>query len=216
MNSGTRNRRIVGRLIIVGAGALLATGGWALASSQTNVIKACYAKHGGMLRLTTSCTKRERAISWSEVGPRGAPGAQGPHGPQGVQGQAGNTGPAGSYPTTLPSGETERGVFAGESDDAGNGAAHTYSPISFPIALASAPTVQVIQGPSSSQCSGTAAAPEAAAGYLCIYVRLASGTVSEFDPSTATSDAASKWGANLSVVSNNAAYLYGSWAVTAS
>jgi len=43
----------------------------------------------------TNCPKGTTAISWSQQGPAGPPGAQGPQGPVGVQGPKGDTGPAG-------------------------------------------------------------------------------------------------------------------------
>ncbi|MEA2211259.1 MAG: hypothetical protein QOF83_1207 [Solirubrobacteraceae bacterium] len=212
MNSRRRGRPFVGYLAVAAVVALSTTGGWAIASSGGGSIHACANKHTGALRLAGRCTKRERAVSWNAVGPRG-PG--GPQGLPGAPGQTRNTGPAGPYTTTLPSGQTERGVFAAESDDLGNSGAHTDAPISFPVALASAPSVQVVPGAPTTQCPGSTSAPTATAGYLCIYVFASGGTISEFDPATATANAASKWGVNLSVVSSQYAYAFGSWAVRA-
>ena len=76
-------------------------------------------------------------------------------------------------PQNLPSGRTLTGTFGmyghGEVD---NGLEAASESISFPIPLKSAPDVVVVQqGTASSppECPGTAAAPEAAPGWLCVY-----------------------------------------------
>jgi hypothetical protein len=75
-----------------------------------------------------------------------------------------------SSPGTLASGKTETGVYdvdfvAQTGDLSGNAA------ISFPFPLAVAPTVAwVTPGSPASQCPGSATTPQAAPGYLCIYV----------------------------------------------
>jgi len=147
---------------------------------------------------------------------KGKPGPTGPSGPSGSPGQTGAAGSTGAYPTVLAHGQTERGVFAGESDDAGNPSAHTYAAISFPIALASAPNATIIQvgGTPPAECPGSAANPQATAGNLCIYVKSSSGTATIFDPSE-PSRGAGPLGSNVSVVSSGVTWAYGSWAVTA-
>jgi hypothetical protein len=150
---------------------------------------------------------------------KGKPGPTGPAGPAGAAGLPGQTGPTGStgpYPVTLPHGQTERGVFAGESDDAGNPSAHTYAAISFPIALATVPAATIIQegGTPPPQCPGTVATPQAAAGNLCIYVSTSSGTATIFDPSE-PGRAVGPLGTSVSLISSSVSYVYGSWAVTA-
>jgi hypothetical protein len=189
--------------VALSALALTITGGgaYALASSAGGTITVCVGHRGGTLYKAKTCHRGDKRLSWNKQGPQGNPG---------------RPGTPGTYPTTLPSGQTERGVFSGESDDIGNAGAHTYATISFPIALAHAPSVQVhTSGTTTAQCPGTASNPEATAGYLCVYVQVASGTVDAFDPTTAASGSSSKWGATLSVIANQEAYLYGSWAVSA-
>lgn len=59
---------------------VLGAGGFAVAAApkpSTNVIRACVAKHSGLVRLRAagaSCRKGERPLSWNRVGPRGASG----------------------------------------------------------------------------------------------------------------------------------------------
>lgn len=74
---------------------------------EDNVIKACYKKVNGQLRLVKDfgeCHPSELPISWNQMGPPGPEGPQGPPGevgpmgptgPQGLQGVAGPQGPQG-------------------------------------------------------------------------------------------------------------------------
>jgi lamin tail-like protein/collagen triple helix repeat protein len=96
----------VGTAIAAGGHGQPPTGG------DETVIRAC-ANGYGWLRLvdsTSSCRRRERAVSWNVRGPagqRGVDGAQGPAGPAGPKGSPGPAGPSG------PSGA------AGEKGDPG-------------------------------------------------------------------------------------------------
>jgi len=78
---------MVALCVALGSGAFAAV---QAGPSQTGVIRACYEKKGGELRLLrgrAKCSKQERRLSFSKRGPRGAqgvkgdPGAQGPVGP---------------------------------------------------------------------------------------------------------------------------------------
>jgi hypothetical protein len=82
-------------------------------------------------------------------------------------GAAGTGGGGGGFPATLPSGSTETGTWAGPGTFG-----ITLAPISFPIQLsAPLPESKVhIVSESDSNCPGTAAEPQAAAGNLCVYV----------------------------------------------
>jgi hypothetical protein len=95
--------------------------------------------------------------------PAGPPGVTGPQGPQGDQGAAGTTGPAGPLLDTLPSGHTLRGSWA-----AGGTGASSFSSISFPYPLASAPTghVLAVGAGGTTNCPGSLSDPEARAGHL--------------------------------------------------
>jgi hypothetical protein len=168
-------------------------------------------KHKG-----TGVVVRCAATTVTCKGKPGPTGPAGPAGPAGLPGQPGATGSTGPYPATLPHGQTERGVFAGESDDAGNPSAHTYAAISFPIALATLPAATIIQegGTPPPECPGTVANPQAAAGNLCVYVSTSSGTAVIFDPSE-PGRPAGPLGTTVSMVSSSVSYVYGSWAVTA-
>jgi Collagen triple helix repeat (20 copies) len=110
---------------------------------------------------------REGPPSWQ--GPPGREGQQGKDGPAGREGPPGTAGP---IPSTLPSGKTLKGSFGG----AGAAVTETNNAveltISYPFPLAASPAAEVVQegGPPTENCPGTAAAPSAIAGHLCVYV----------------------------------------------
>lgn len=101
-------------------------------------------------------------------GDAGATGAAGPSGPAGVPGPIGpqgDSGPAGPLLTVLPAGATLRG----EVYDFGTDRRSAF--VSFPVPLATAPTVVsvAVGGPPTANCPGTAAEPSAKPGFLCLY-----------------------------------------------
>lgn len=68
----TSSRRLMGYLVAAAIGVLVGAGSYAVASAGTNAIHACADKRTGALRLAKSCTRHERAVSWSKTGPAGA------------------------------------------------------------------------------------------------------------------------------------------------
>lgn len=190
-------------------------------------------------------------------GPAGAPGAKGSDGAAGAAGPAGTTGVAGADGKpgkdgkegkegspwtaggTLPANATETGGFS--SGFFHTGAEKTTVAISFPIPLA-APldkehvhivTLEEIenQGPATQECEGTADAPQANPGNLCLYEGAARLPEEEEGEelkivSITTLNSFSEKGASTSganVVSNfsgfnepEAVQIIGSWAVTGS
>jgi hypothetical protein len=66
-------------LVGIVAGALLAGGGYALASTQSHVIRACVNSKTRSLIVPVSgkCTKGTTALDWNQDGPKGASGARG-------------------------------------------------------------------------------------------------------------------------------------------
>jgi hypothetical protein len=85
-------RRTVAHLAAGGlAGAVLATGGYALASSSSQ-IHSCVDKHTTVLHVQSRCGRGQNRLVWNQ---QGAPGKQGPRGATGSQGQQGQTGPQG-------------------------------------------------------------------------------------------------------------------------
>jgi hypothetical protein len=208
----------------------VALGGTSFAATQIpgpgGVIHSCYGKSNGSLRLVAAgrkCGRAERALAFNQLGRRGsqgAQGAQGSAGPQGATGPTGATGQTGApgnpaaYPSVLPSGRTEVGVYSVRSLAAAAGAAFA-SPISFPIPLASAPS-NVLFAPGSN-CPGSVAAPTAAPGVLCIYEGQTVNASEFVTDDQGNVGQASRQGAAVQAVANNAGdtIAQGSWAVTA-
>jgi hypothetical protein len=188
------------------------------------------------------------------VGPGGAAGPAGPAGAKGDNGAAGATGGAGTAGAagkegaegpegpegspwtaggTLPSGKTETGAWSVGTSLAKNFA--IWEPISFTIPLASSVSVHFVnsvgeeieegveEGPST-VCTGSAAAPTAAPGALCLYERTGSGgsgaTALAYEkvenPEGTPAKAAGKVGVNVQFFAEGAgAVARGDWAVTA-
>jgi hypothetical protein len=148
-------------------------------------------------------------------GPTGAAGAAGAQGPQGVQGVPG------AFTDVLPSGKTLRGTFAVRGTAAAPGE-ESIGPISFGFSLASAPTTHYINfgvAPPA-ECPGTAAAPQAKPGNLCVYEAGApvnSTTRGEFDAVGGLNDGAAAFGAAVftDATATGAYRIRGTWAVTA-
>jgi hypothetical protein len=131
------------------------------------------------------------------VGPAGAQGPQGPAGPRGETGSAGKdgaagakgaTGPAGQtgFTETLPKEKTEMGDWSITGNAAGTGEFFANS-VSFNIPLGAVPVVHYITSKGlepiitgnheieevkSTRCLGSAAAPSAEPGNLCVYASI--------------------------------------------
>src|SRR5215218_6764963 len=99
------------KAVVVGlmvAALLVVTAGVVAAQSITAPINGCYDKKTGVLRISGSCTAKETAISWNQVGPQGPQGEKGqqgdpgPQGPPGEKGEKGDTGPQGPRGRATP------------------------------------------------------------------------------------------------------------------
>jgi hypothetical protein len=153
-------------------------------------------------------------------GLRGTAGPQGPAGPTGATGAtgaAGATGPPGPFPDTLPAGKTIRGVYSLFGHAAGTGE-WTYESITFGYRLAAAPTLNYIKAGDTppAGCPGTATAPEAAPGNLCVYESISNNVTSNRNVVTNIGPDASKNGASVYTTPAAAGnyYTFGTWAVT--
>ena len=159
------------------------------------------------------------------AGPKGAPGAPGEPGEQGIQGEQGEEGEPGAiHPgETLPKGASETGTWGlviGSKEGISGIGGFGLSPISFTIPLAAAlPEASIeiepvgFEGTAGENCPGTAEAPQAKAGFLCIYKAIdltesseegllgntASGVVLKFAP----------------LAAHEGKFAAGTWAVTA-
>jgi|GEM_PF-7004086 len=85
------------------------------AVSSNPVIKACVAAATGIVRIPASgvCARKEKAITWAQVGP------QGPKGDTGLQGLAGPQGEPGPQGLTGPQGEPGPQGLTGPQGDLG-------------------------------------------------------------------------------------------------
>lgn len=144
-------------------------------------------------------------------------GARGPQGAQGLQGAAGQTGAPGNpaaYPSILPSGRTEVGVYSARESAAATGNAVSAA-ISFPIPLAASPSV-VTFGPDPT-CTGSVIAPTAPRGALCIYPGQTVNAAEFATDDEGNVGSASPEGAGVQVIASGAGDTIeqGAWAVTA-
>jgi hypothetical protein len=98
------------------------------------------------------------------AGPRGVQGLQGPRGLQGVPGRMG---------ATLESGQTITGSFAAQGQPGQEGG-HLVASISYPAAATNPIPGVALYGQPIPGCPGSASAPSAEKGHLCIYVARAS------------------------------------------
>jgi hypothetical protein len=171
-------------------------------------------------------------------GPTGVTGATGNNGTTGATGVTGATGPEGVCSTvttcTLPVGVTETGTWSmgtylGPTLEPLEAISNpVWAPISFAIPLAAALPeakvhyIAVGETPSGDCAGGTAAAPKAASGSLCIYATSETGSGSKFLPGppqrpdfSAEEPGASKTGSLLKFfVLEKGAAAYGTFAVT--
>lgn len=122
--------------------------------------------------------------------------------------------------TTLESGRTLTGAW-GSGTVATAAAQFQLATFSFPVPLATAPIANFIPvgGPPTAACAGTAAAPTATAGNLCVYEATAANRTFTCiaNVSASTSCGTNPFGAAVVVtaVAAGQIFSYGSWAVTA-
>jgi hypothetical protein len=123
-------------------------------------------------------------------------------------------------PNTLASGKTQTGVW-GVWFNATAASQFGYAPFSFPLPLTNtpaAPNANFITGAPTTNCPGTVANPQAAAGQLCAYASLCSNaTLQCFAGNGGFCSTGATRGAQLSLESAAAGAVncFGSWAVTA-
>jgi hypothetical protein len=122
--------------------------------------------------------------------------------------------------TTLPSGDTLRGTFAGRAF--GKAAQDMQIPISFGLQLSAAPAPHylVFGEASTPECPGTPEAPAAAPGNLCVYESteaINAEDMREFDPVGGANGVATSFGAGVAATAKAEGdfRVRGSWAVTA-
>jgi len=114
---------------VAGAAGVAAIAGglaWATTPSSSSVIKACYQKNNGQLRIVDSldaCSSSELPIQWNQTGSQGPSGPRGPQGTTGARGPQGATGLAGARgPTGLQGIPGQRGPSGQNGTNGTNGA----------------------------------------------------------------------------------------------
>lgn len=212
---------------IIAIAAIGATLGLTTAAQATTYY-ACVSKKNGVMRLVPhakKCKRNERRISFDSQGPsgrNGAPGKNGAPGRNGANGKNGQNGLNGAngvsgFTTTLPKGATEEGTWAVAVNPTDS---TSFSAISFDIPLAAAPVANLVGiGQSTTACPGTAAAPAAASGNLCVYVSTAETiSIQIFDPAPPNGEVAQASPQGTTVRAyrneNSPGLAYGTWAVT--
>jgi len=205
--------------IALGGGAYAATGGL-VASNGT--VRLCVGAHGALsaAKAGRRCARGARTIVIDQRGPSGPIGATGP---TGATGASGLQGPAGPLLATLPSGQTETGAYSAVGYVSEPGSSFVASAESFPIALAGAPTVHFLfkGAPATAECAGSASAPTAQPGNLCVYEggQSSQGATTIDRTDTQGTEGATRFGFMVVTEpgrSGNFSYgTWGSWAVTA-
>ena len=189
-------RSVVGVALVIG-----------VAAAPTSAAVLCKGRSGIVVVRPMACKRKESALDLAQFGAVGPPGAPGRDF---------------AVDTTLPSGSTEVGVFAGGQtlDAAPTGATEITLLVSFRIPLAaSIPEANAIRvsgvGGSALHCPGQGHADR---GYFCLYetFNYGSATFTEFDNSIDGIGGISPYGTSLlynAVGRRNV--ISGTWAVTA-
>jgi hypothetical protein len=206
--------------VVVTAAIVVATGGLAAsaASSSGAHVAACATKHGALaLKPSGKCAKGQHAISLPVgKGARGPKGTKGDAGPRGIQGVPG------PFPAVVPSRKTLTGVWTiGQYASAANQYFNDATSFDFPFATAPQPElVTASKNDAPTKCTGTAAAPKAAPGYVCIYVavRINATALQPYSPLTSSIYTATKYGWAIYAGSGGSGNVVaqGTWAATAS
>jgi hypothetical protein len=179
----------------------------------------------GTRQLRNSAVTKAKISGSAKNALRGEVGPTGPTGP---------TGPARppepppveqpSLPAVLASGAVERGEFTAMnswSSPASAGLLSAVGPIDLPVPLEAAPTPHYLGAgaPPTGECPGSASAPDAASGQLCVYETFSPSSefISFFDVVSGTTGA-TRFGTSM-VFHNDAltnlVQAYGTWAVRA-
>lgn len=155
--------------------------------------------------------------------PAGATGAQGLKGDKGDAGTNGTSGRDFTVETTLQPGQTEKGVYSAYGG--GPAGSAMSDSISFRVPLSADISGGNVHWDAQgggvadpTNCPGTSAAPQAAAGHLCLYeTSFINRTFAPVLDPAANAEGAGQLGFSVafSIPTNGASWSYGSWAVTA-
>jgi len=166
----------VALIAALGGTALAAKG--ALTGKQKKEVEKIAKKYAGKPGAPGATGPKGDAGATGPQGKEGAAGKEGPQGKQGIQGPEGSPWTAGG---TLPSGESETGVWAyvfhgpyvEEGNPEGKKIEATIVPLSFNIELAEAPEkIIFLRGSETDEVNcpgGSVNSPTAAPGVVCVY-----------------------------------------------
>jgi collagen type VII alpha len=164
--------------------------------------------------LIVSTSQIKPAVLRSLHGNRGYRGYRGYAGAVGLTGATGLPGASG-FTSTLPTGKTELGTWAG---NVGSSASSPYYvPVGFDIPLAAKPVTSFVAvgGASTAACPGSVAKPQAASGNVCIYEAHLSGvSIGALDPNASGGSTGSDVYGTLISLTGSSGFGYGTWAVT--
>src|SRR4051812_21938902 len=102
-------------LLMLLAGAGLATAAIAAGAASDHQIHACVAKKSGAVKIKAHCGRGDRKVAWNVRGPVGARGPTGAIGPRGATGPAGTNGTNG---TNGAKGDVGNGILLRDANDA--------------------------------------------------------------------------------------------------
>jgi hypothetical protein len=126
-------------------------GGYAIAATNHNTIKACADAHTGTLHVQRRCHRGQRRITWNQQGP------------QGTQGRAGPTGPPAAAAWAIV---TDPGtVLSGRGISVQHASAGTYQ-----VTVTAAGCAQGFNAPVASVSDGNPPAGQAAGGFPVAWV----------------------------------------------
>lgn len=225
-------RHVNASTVIALAALVLATSGGAWAATRYLVTSTKQIKPSVLKQLKGAAGPKGAAGANGQPGPQGAqgppgapgtPGKDGKEGKEGPEGQEGNPGQTG-FTEVLPAGKTETGTWA-VNLVAPASEQLTLAPISFSIPAAAAGEAvylnetQTAGKAGTGGCTGTAAAPTAPAGKLCIYTESEETEKLAAAPKTAFNEELGRFGKPGSflefvVQAEGEALAHGSWAVT--
>ena len=186
-------------------GLVIATAGTAAAAK---LITGKQIKDGTISEKDLSKTVRAKLAAPGGSGPQGIPGVKGDAGAKGDSGTPGR-----SALTALQSGESVTGGYY-LSMPAGGGGAWVASAIPFPAPPTGIVIREVQDGPKP-HCPGDVASPRADPGYVCVYEKNTTASLSGNDLFQATYDADAGRTHGFALYTTSAGNTYGVWAYTA-
>lgn len=207
---------IVALVAALSGAAIAANGG--LTGKQKKEVKNIAKQYAGKKGATGAAGPAGPAGAKGDTGAAGANGKDGAPGAKGEEGEEGPEGPPGPFPTVLESGKTLTGHWSTPPVFAGGSLVTINISYQFPLAANAEPVFLKKDNETAfygeeSDCTGTAAAPTAAPGTLCIYTAQENGIA--LAPTGEGISENSKYGYNTYVGMSSPGGFSGSWAVLA-